>query len=118
MARVKRGVEANRRHKKVLKQAKGYYGARSRVFRVATQAVTKAGQYAYRDRRDKKRTYRRLWIARITAQNRVEGMSYSRLINGLGKAGIELDRRVLADLAVHDKAAFGAIVGQAKAALA
>lgn len=118
MARVKRGVEANRRHKKVLKQAKGYYGARSRVFRVATQAVTKAGQYAYRDRRVKKRTFRRLWIARINAQSRVEGLSYSRLINGLGKAGIELDRRVLADLAVHDKAAFSAIVGQAKAALA
>jgi large subunit ribosomal protein L20 len=118
MARVKRGVEANRRHKKVLKQAKGYYGARSRVFRVATQAVTKAGQYAYRDRRVKKRTFRRLWIARINAQSRVEGLSYSRLINGLGKAGIELDRRVLADLAVHDKAAFGVIVGQAKAALA
>ncbi len=118
MARVKRGVEANRRHKKVLKQAKGYYGARSRVFRVATQAVTKAGQYAYRDRRVKKRTFRRLWIARINAQSRVEGLSYSKLINGLGKAGIELDRRVLADLAVHDKAAFGAIVGQAKAALA
>ena len=118
MARVKRGVEANRRHKKVLKQAKGYYGARSRVFRVATQAVTKAGQYAYRDRRVKKRTFRRLWIARINAQSRVEGLSYSRLINGLGKAGIELDRRVLADLAVHDKAAFGAIIGQAKAALA
>ena len=118
MARVKRGVEANRRHKKVLKQAKGYYGARSRVFRVATQAVTKAGQYAYRDRSVKKRTFRRLWIARINAQSRVEGLSYSRLINGLGKAGIELDRRVLADLAVHDKAAFGAIVGQAKAALA
>ena len=118
MARVKRGVEANRRHKKVLKQAKGYYGARSRVFRVATQAVTKAGQYAYRDRRVKKRTFRRLWIARINAQSRVEGLSYSRLINGLGKAGIELDRRVLADLAVHDKVAFGAVVGQAKAALA
>jgi large subunit ribosomal protein L20 len=118
MARVKRGVEANRRHKKVLKQAKGYYGARSRVFRVATQAVTKAGQYAYRDRRVKKRTFRRLWIARINAQSRVEGLSYSRLINGLGKAGIELDRRVLADLAVHDKAAFSVIVGQAKAALA
>ena len=118
MARVKRGVEANRRHKKVLKQAKGYYGARSRVFRVATQAVTKAGQYAYRDRRVKKRTFRRLWIARINAQSRVEGLSYSRLINGLGKAGIELDRRLLADLALHDKAAFGAIVGQAKAAIA
>jgi len=118
MARVKRGVEANRRHKKVLKQAKGYYGARSRVYRVATQAVTKAGQYAYRDRRVKKRTFRRLWIARINAQSRVEGLSYSRLINGLSKAGIELDRRVLADLAVHDKATFGAVVNQAKAALA
>ena len=118
MARVKRGVEARRRHKKILKQAKGYYGARSRVYRVAAQAVTKAGQYAYRDRRAKKRTFRRLWIARINAQSRVEGLSYSRLINGLNKAGIELDRRVLADLAVHDKAAFGAVVNQAKAALA
>lgn len=118
MPRVKRGVEANRRHKKVLKQAKGYYGARSRVYRVAAQAVTKAGQYAYRDRRVKKRTFRRLWIARINAQSRAEGLSYSQLINGLNKAGIELDRRVLADLAVHDKAAFGAVVEQAKAALA
>ncbi|MDA9826612.1 50S ribosomal protein L20 [Porticoccaceae bacterium] len=118
MPRVKRGVEAGRRHKKVLKQAKGYYGARSRVYRVAVQAVTKAGQYAYRDRRVKKRTFRRLWIARINAQSRVEGLSYSRLINGLSKAGIALDRRVLADLAVHDKAAFGAVVNQAKAALA
>ena len=118
MPRVKRGVEAGRRHKKVLKQAKGYYGARSRVYRVAVQAVTKAGQYAYRDRRVKKRTFRRLWIARINAQSRVEGLSYSRLINGLNKAGIALDRRVLADLAVHDKAAFGAVVNQAKVALA
>jgi large subunit ribosomal protein L20 len=117
MPRVKRGVEANRRHKKILKQAKGYYGARSRVFRVATQAVTKAGQYAYRDRRAKKRTFRRLWIARINAQSRVEGLSYSRLINGLSKAKIELDRRVLADLAVYDKAAFGAVVKKAKTAL-
>ena len=83
MPRVKRGVEAGRRHKKILKQAKGYYGARSRVYRVAVQAVTKAGQYAYRDRRVKKRTFRRLWIARINAQSRVEGLSYSRLINGL-----------------------------------
>jgi len=115
MARVKRGVEARRRHKKILKQAKGYYGARSRVYRVAVQAVTKAGQYAYRDRRAKKRTFRRLWIARINAQSRVEGLSYSRLMS---KAGIVLDRRVLADLAVHDKAAFGAVVNQAKAALA
>ena len=118
MARVKRGVEARRRHKKILKQAKGYYGARSRVYRVAVQAVTKAGQYAYRDRRAKKRTFRRLWIARINAQSRVEGLSYSRLINGLSKANISLDRRVLADLAVHDKAAFGAVVNQVKAALA
>ncbi len=118
MARVKRGVEARRRHKKILKQAKGYYGARSRVYRVAVQAVTKAGQYAYRDRRAKKRTFRRLWIARINAQSRSEGLSYSRLINGLSKAGILLDRRVLADLAVHDQAAFGAVVSQAKAALA
>lgn len=118
MARVKRGVTAHRRHKKVLKQAKGYYGARSRVYRVAKQAVTKAGQYAYRDRKVKKRVFRTLWIARINAQARAEGVSYSRLIAGLKKAGIELDRRVLADLAVHDKPAFGAIVSQAKAALA
>lgn len=118
MPRVKRGVTAHRRHKKILKAAKGYYGARSRVFRVAKQAVTKAGQYAYRDRRVKKRTFRALWITRINAQSRVEGMSYSRLIAGLKKANIELDRRVLAELAVHDKAAFAAVVGQAKAALA
>lgn len=118
MPRVKRGVTAHRRHKKLLKQAKGYYGARSRVYRVAKQAVTKAGQYAYRDRRVKKRTFRSLWIARINAQARVEGMSYSQLIAGLKKAEIELDRRVLADLAVHDKLAFGQIVAQAKSALA
>ncbi len=118
MSRVKRGVQAHRRHKKVLKQAKGYYGARSRVYRVATQAVTKAGQYAYRDRKVKKRTFRTLWIARINAQARAEGITYSQLIAGLKKAGIDLDRRVLADLAVHDKPAFGAVVSQAKAALA
>lgn len=118
MPRVKRGVQANRRHKKVLKQAKGYYGARSRVFRVATQAVTKAAQYAYRDRRAKKRTFRALWIARINAQARAEGISYSQLIAGLKKAQIELDRKVLADLAVNDKDAFKAIADQAKAALA
>ena len=118
MPRVKRGVEANRKHKKILKQAKGYYGARSRVFRVAVQAVTKAGQYAYRDRRGKKRTFRRLWITRINAQSRVEGLSYSKLMNGLQKAGVELDRRVLADLAVHDKEAFHVVVEQAKNALA
>ncbi len=118
MPRVKRGVVARRRHKKILKQAKGYYGARSRVFRVAKQAVTKAGQYAYRDRRAKKRTFRALWIARINAGARANGLSYSRMIDGLKKANIELDRRVLADLAVHDKAAFAAVVGQAKSALA
>ena len=117
MPRVKRGVVAHRRHTKVLKQAKGYYGARSRVFRVAKQAVTKAGQYAYRDRRQRKRQFRSLWITRINAQSRANGLSYSRLINGLKKADIALDRRVLADLAVHDKPAFAAIVEQAKAAL-
>ena len=118
MPRVKRGVVAHRRHKKVLKQAKGYYGARSRIFRVAVQAVTKAGQYAYRDRRQRKRQFRALWITRINAQSRANGLSYSRLINGLKKADIGLDRRVLADLAVHDKPAFAAIVEQAKASLA
>jgi len=118
MARVKRGVIARRKHKKVLKQAKGYYGARSRVFRVAKQAVTKAGQYAYRDRRVKKRVFRALLITRINAQARNLGMSYSRLIAGLKKANIEMDRRVLADLAVHDKEAFAAIVEQARTALA
>lgn len=118
MPRVKRGVVAHRRHKKILKQAKGYYGARSRVFRVAKQAVTKAGQYAYRDRRQRKRQFRSLWITRINAQSRSNGLSYSRLINGLKKADVGLDRRVLADLAVHDKPAFASIVEQAKAALA
>ncbi len=118
MPRVKRGVVAHRRHKKILKQAKGYYGARSRIFRVAKQAVTKAGQYAYRDRRQRKRQFRALWITRINAQSRANGLSYSRLINGLKKADIALDRRVLADLAVHDKPAFTVIVEQAKAALA
>lgn len=118
MARIKRGVVANRRHKKVLKEAKGYYGARSRVFRVAKQAVTKAGQYAYRDRRAKKRVFRSLWITRINAQARDCGITYSQLIAGLKKANIEVDRRVLADLAVHDKPAFSAIVDQAKASLA
>jgi large subunit ribosomal protein L20 len=118
MPRVKRGVVAHRRHKKILKQAKGYYGARSRVFRVAKQAVTKAGQYAYRDRRQRKRLFRALWITRINAQSRANGLSYSRFINGLKKANVGLDRRVLADIAVHDKPAFAAIVEQAKAALA
>lgn len=118
MARVKRGVVARRSHKKVLKAAKGYYGARSRVFRVAKQAVIKAGQYAYRDRRVKKRSFRALWITRINAQSRYEGLSYSKLIAGLKKANIQLDRRVLADIAVHDKPAFTLIVSKAKEALA
>ena len=118
MPRVKRGVTAHRRHKKVLKQAKGYYGARSRIYRVAVQAVTKAGQYAYRDRRVKKRDFRKLWIARINAAARMNGMNYSQFINGLKKASIALDRKVLADIAVHDKATFAALVSQAKAALA
>ena len=118
MTRIKRGVVANRRHKKVLKLAKGYYGARSRIYRVAVQAVTKAGQYAYRDRRVKKRVFRALWITRINAQARECGVSYSQLIAGLKKANIEVDRRVLADLAVFDKPAFAAIVDQAKAQLA
>ncbi len=117
MARVKRGVVAKSRHKKVLKKAKGYFGARRKSFRVANQAVTKAGQYAYRDRRQRKRQFRALWIARINAAARVYGMSYSRLINGLSKAGVEVDRKVLADIAVHDIEAFGAIVEQAQAGL-
>lgn len=117
MARVKRGVQARRRHKKILKQAKGYYGARSRVFRVAKQAVIKAGQYAYRDRRQRKRQFRALWIARINAGARINGLSYSRFINGLKKASIEIDRKVLADLAVNEKGAFAAIVEKAKASL-
>lgn len=117
MARVKRGVTARRRHKKVLKQAKGYYGARSRVYRVAVQAVTKAGQYAYRDRRVKKRVFRSLWITRINAQARANGLTYSQLIAGLKKAEISLDRRVMADLAVHDKPAFAALVEKARASL-
>ncbi|MBD3611787.1 MAG: 50S ribosomal protein L20 [Hydrogenovibrio crunogenus] len=118
MARVKRGVIARKRHNKVLKQAKGYYGARKKIFRVAKQAVIKAGQYAYRDRRNKKRQFRRLWIARINAAARLNGMTYSRFISGLNKAGVEVDRKVLSDIAVHDAAAFSAIVEKAKAALA
>jgi large subunit ribosomal protein L20 len=118
MPRVKRGVQARRRHKKILKQAKGYYGARSRVFRVAKQAVIKAGQYAYRDRRQRKRQFRALWIARINAAARINGVSYSRFIAGLKKANIEIDRKVLADLAVYEQSAFTAIVEKAKAALA
>lgn len=118
MPRVKRGVTAHRRHKKVLKQAKGYYGARSRVYRVAKQAVTKAGQYAYRDRKQRKRYFRALWIQRINAAAREHGISYSRMIAGLKRQNIEIDRRVLADLAVHEKEAFAQLAEQAKAALA
>ena len=118
MARVKRGVVARARHKKVLKQAKGYYGARSRVYRVAFQAVTKAGQYAYRDRRQRKRQFRQLWIARINAAARQNGLSYSRFINGLKKPSIEIDRKILADIAVYDKAAFTFLVEKAQASLA
>jgi len=118
MARVKRGVTAHRRHKKVLARAKGYYGARSRVYKVAVQAVMKAGQYAYRDRRQKKRTFRALWIARINAGARLNGLSYSRLINGLKKAEVIIDRRVLADIAMHDAIAFSALAEKAKGALA
>jgi large subunit ribosomal protein L20 len=117
MARVKRGTIARARHKKVLKQAKGYYGARSRVYRVAVQAVTKAGQYAYRDRRQRKRQFRQLWIARINAGARQNGLSYSKFINGLKKATVEIDRKVLADLAVNEKAAFAALVEKAKSSL-
>lgn len=118
MPRVKRGVTAHRRHKKVLKRAKGYSGARSRVYRVAKQAVTRAGQYAYRDRKQRKRLFRSLWIQRINAAARENGLSYSRLIAGLKKENIEIDRRVLADLAVHEKAAFATIADRAKTALA
>lgn len=118
MARVKRGVVARARHKKILKQAKGYRGARSRVYRVAKQAVIKAGQYAYRDRRQRKRDFRALWIVRINAAAREFGLTYSQFMNGLKKAAIEIDRKVLAELAVNQKEAFAAIVEQSKAALA
>ena len=118
MARVKRGVTARRRHKKILKQAKGYYHARRKVFRVAKQAVTKALQYAYIGRKQKKRNFRSLWITRINAAARINGMSYSRFINGLLKAGITLDRKVLADIAVHDAVGFAALAEKAKGALA
>ena len=118
MARVKRGVQARRRHKKVLKQAKGYYHARRKVFRVAKQAVTKALQYAYIGRKQRKRQFRSLWIARINAASRMNGISYSRFMNGLLKAGITLDRKVLADIAVHDAVGFAALAEAAKGALA
>ena len=117
MPRVKRGVTARAKHKKVLNKAKGYYGARSRVFRVAKQAVIKAAQYAYRDRRQRKREFRSLWIIRINAGAREHGMSYGEFINGLKKASINLDRKVLSDIAIHDKAAFAALIEQAKLSL-
>ena len=118
MPRVKRGVTAHARHKKVLNAAKGYYGARSRTYRVAVQAVTKAGQYAYRDRRQKKRQFRQLWIVRINAAARQNGISYSKFINGLKRASIEIDRKILSDIAIQDKATFTILVERAKAALA
>ena len=118
MARVKRGVTAHARHKKLLKMAKGYYGARRKVYRVAKQAVTKAAQYAYIGRKQRKRQFRSLWIVRINAAARMNGLSYSRFMNGLLKAGFKLDRKALADIAVHDIAAFGKIAEQAKQALA
>ena len=118
MPRDKRGVTARARHKKILALAKGYRGRRSKVFRIANQAVMRAGQYAYRDRRNRKRVFRRLWIARINAAAREHGINYSRFIAGLNRAAIGLDRKVLAELAVNDKPAFAAIVAQAKASLA
>jgi len=117
MPRVKRGVTARARHKKVIAQAKGYHGRRKNVFRVAKQAVIKAGQYAYRDRRQRKRQFRALWITRINAAAREHGLSYSRFIDGLNKAEVEIDRKVLADLAVADKLAFAALADKAKAGL-
>ena len=118
MARVKRGVVAHAKHKKVLEQAKGFYGRRKNTIRAAKAAVDKAGQYAYRDRKVRKRSFRALWIQRINAASRELGLTYGRFIDGLGKAGIEIDRKVLADLAVHDQAAFAALVEKAKAAQA
>ncbi|GHA22329.1 50S ribosomal protein L20 [Devosia pacifica] len=117
MARVKRGVTAHARHKKVLKAAEGYYGRRKNTIRIAKQAVDKAGQYAYRDRRVKKRNFRALWIQRINAAVREHGLTYGRFIDGLSKAEIAVDRKVLSDLAIHEPAAFGVLVDQAKAAL-
>lgn len=117
MARVKRSVSARRRHRKVLGRAKGYYGARRKSFRIAKQAVIKAGQYSYRDRRQRKRDFRSLWIQRINAAAREHGLSYSRFINGLKRAEIGIDRKVLADLAVHDKVAFQALAEKAQSSL-
>ena len=118
MSRVKRGVTAHARHKKVNAKAKGYYGARKNIYRVATQAVTKAGQYAYRDRKQKKRTFRALWIVRINAAARMYDLNYSSLINGLNKAEIEIDRKILADLAMNDIETFAAIAKEARSQLA
>jgi large subunit ribosomal protein L20 len=118
MARIKRGVTAHARHKNILKLAKGYYGARRKVFRVAKQAVTKAAQYAYIGRKQRKRQFRSLWITRINAAARINGLSYSRFMNGVLKANIKLDRKALADIAIHDAAAFAKIAEQAKSALA
>jgi large subunit ribosomal protein L20 len=117
MARVKRGVTSHARHKKVLKAAKGYYGRRKNTIRIAKQAVDRAAQYAYRDRKRKKRTFRALWIQRLNAAVRPFGLTYSRFIDGLGKAGVTVDRKVLSDLAIHEPASFQAIVERAKAAL-
>jgi large subunit ribosomal protein L20 len=117
MARVKRGVVAGRRHKKILKKAKGYFNARRKVFRTAKQAVIKAGQYAYRGRREKKREFRALWITRINAASRQSGLPYNKLMHGLRQAGVEIDRKVLADLAVRDSGSFARLVEVAKKAL-
>ena len=118
MARVKRGVIARARHKKILKQAKGYYGARSRVYRVAFQAVIKAGQYAYRDRRQRKRQFRQLWIARINAAARINGLSYSKFMDGLNQAGVEMNRKILSDMAINDAEGFAKLAELAKSKLA
>jgi large subunit ribosomal protein L20 len=118
MARVKRGVTSHAKHKKVIKKAKGYYGRRKNTIRVAKQAVEKAAQYAYRDRKVRKRNFRSLWIQRINAGAREHGLTYGRLVDGLNKAGIEVDRKVLSDLAIHEPEAFGALVAKAKEALA
>jgi large subunit ribosomal protein L20 len=117
MARVKRGVTTHAKHKRILDQAKGYYGRRKNTIRIARQAVEKAGQYAYRDRKVKKRSFRALWIQRINAAVRIEGLTYGQFMHGLKLAGVELDRKVLADIAMHESEAFGTIVAQAKAAL-
>ena len=117
MSRVKRGIRTRARHKKILKQAKGYFGHKSKLFKVANQQVLKSGNYAYRDRRNKKRDFRKLWITRINAAARLNGMSYSRFMDGLKKAGVELDRKVLSDIAITDPKGFTALVEKAKAAL-